>query len=200
MKRYLLVLLMFLLVSQPVYAQNENNTLEINTISPTPIPDVTYTLPYPGLLPDNPLYSLKATRDRIVSYLIVDPLKKAEFDLLQADKRLQAGLFLLHKENPNIPLAITTISKGQNYLHEAISGIEKAQKQSAKSNSVSPTGTAATTVGDLPDKLYTAARKHNELLQKENPKLSGQTKEDYELLLHRSKEFITAARKLQEQK
>src|SRR5690348_4919601 len=74
--------------------------------------DINYTLPYAGLLPDNPLYIFKAIPDKIVSILISDPKNKAEFDLLQADKRLSAA-FALSKEHPaNGQLVVTTISKG----------------------------------------------------------------------------------------
>ena len=57
-------------------------------MTPTPTPN--YLLPYPGMLPDNPLYMLKAMRDRVINFLIADSQKKAEFYLLQSDKRLNA--------------------------------------------------------------------------------------------------------------
>ncbi|MBF8250036.1 MAG: LPXTG-motif cell wall anchor protein, partial [Candidatus Levybacteria bacterium] len=66
------------------------------TATPSSNQEVNYELPYPGLLPDSPLYFLRVTRDKLVSFLISDPLKKAEFDLLQADKRLNAGIYLLN--------------------------------------------------------------------------------------------------------
>jgi hypothetical protein len=52
------------------------------------IENVEYYLPYPGLLPDNPLYYLKAIRENIQKFFISDPLRKAQFDLLQANKTL----------------------------------------------------------------------------------------------------------------
>src|SRR3989344_1770388 len=76
---------------------------------------VDYDLPYPGLLPDHPLYFLKMMRDSAIGFLISDPLKKAEFDLLQADKRLNSGLYLLHNDkDKNAELAQSTISKGED--------------------------------------------------------------------------------------
>lgn len=184
MKALILAVFVFFFSGVAVSAQE---ALEIDTVSPTPVPEIVYTLPYPGILPDNPLYVLKATRDRIVSFFIADPIKKAEFDLLQADKRVQAGLFLLHKEDPDIPLAISTISKGQNYLHEALAGIAKAQleEREAKKTSLS--------FGDLPDKLYNAARKHNQLLKKETTRFDGQDDHDFTLLVQRSEEYIQTA-------
>ena len=73
--------------------------------------DIEYTLPYPGILPDSPLYFLKTARDKIVSFLISDPLKKAEFNLLAADKRLNSGIFLFNKGKEKYKLALSTISK-----------------------------------------------------------------------------------------
>ena len=70
MKLVLVSFLIFLATVSPVFAQEE---LQIDTISPTPVPEVEYTLPYPGLLPDNPLYSLKAmlTGLSVFSFLIL---------------------------------------------------------------------------------------------------------------------------------
>src|SRR5260221_13808872 len=88
-----------------------------------------YTLPYPGILPDNPLYVFKAMRDRMVSWFITDPKNKATFDLLQADKRVAAA-FAMSKERPvNGLLVVQTISKGENYFSEAISEMEVARRQ-----------------------------------------------------------------------
>lgn len=85
----------------------------------------TYELPYPGILPDNPLYFLKAFRDKLVSLLINDPLKKAEFDLLTSDKRLVAGRILIDKNKQE--LALSTLSKSNNYFYNAIGEFEKAK-------------------------------------------------------------------------
>ncbi len=86
-----------------------------------------YQLPYPGLLPDNPLYFLKAARDRIIEFLISDPLKKAEFDLLSADKRLAVGLALFDKKK--YELSETTISKGENYFEDGIKNLDNAKRE-----------------------------------------------------------------------
>ena len=95
----LFIVLLTILAPSFSFAQN------ISTSSA--IPKVEYELPYPGLLPDNPLYYLKAIRDNILKFLIRDPMKKAEFDLLQSDKRLGASYALLKKGNYD--LCITTL-------------------------------------------------------------------------------------------
>lgn len=86
--------------------------------SPTPKPSVEYFLPYPGLLPDHPLYPIKVLRDRIVGILTADPVKRIEFNLLMADKRLNMGIFLSEKGKEE--LAESTISKGEKYLQQAV--------------------------------------------------------------------------------
>ena len=105
-----------------------------------------YQLPYPGLLPDNPLYPIKTFRDKVVSLLISDPVRKAEFNLLQADKRLHAGILLIQQSKKH-KLAIDTISKGENYLEEALIKTTDAKKQGMS-------------VGNISDKLKKSANKH----------------------------------------
>lgn len=115
-----------------------------------------YDLPYPGMLPDNPLYMIKAARDRLIGLLINDPLKKAEFDLLNSDKRISAGLFLIEKNKDE--LAMETISKGHNYFHEAISMIDRVRKEGKN-------------VGLLEDRMKLSLKKHRETLLEALPKM-----------------------------
>jgi hypothetical protein len=79
---------------------------------------VDYYLPYPGILPDHPLYWLKMIRDRVQLWLTTQPLAKAEKLLLYADKRLGAGWALI--EGNKQELGVTTLSKGEKYLTRAI--------------------------------------------------------------------------------
>ena len=89
------------------------------SLLPLPVTQkVEYTLPYPGILPDHPLYFLKRLRDTILEKLISDPIRKAEFYILQGDKRLQMGLMLIEGGKAN--LGESTISKGEKYLEQAI--------------------------------------------------------------------------------
>lgn len=113
--------------------------------------NVQYDLPYPGILPDNFFYPLKAFRDRFVSYLITDSQKQAEFDLLQADKRLVAGEYLLQESKPNDALVSQTVSKGENYFGEAIINMQKAKKEGQL-------------VNDTLNKLADASMKHQQVL------------------------------------
>ncbi|MBI2033173.1 MAG: hypothetical protein HYT10_01780 [Candidatus Levybacteria bacterium] len=133
--KYLLILipsLFFLLLVLPInaYAQEEIIISPAVSITYTPTPSIqSYSLPYPGILPDNPLYFVKTFRDRIISFMISDALKKAEFDILQADKRMNAAYYLLDKRIGKEELAITTISKAENYYEEAIARIREAKQE-----------------------------------------------------------------------
>ncbi len=89
-----------------------------------------YLLPYPGILPDHPLYFLKGLRDRILEGLIVDPLRKAEFYILQADKRLNMGMFL--EDQGKSVLMEQVISKGEKYMEKAVSGLTLLKSSGAQ--------------------------------------------------------------------
>lgn len=149
---------LFFFISLPIVAQENTQ------------PD-DYQLPYPGILPDSPLYFLKTTRDKIVSFLISDSLKKAEFDVLQADKRLQAGVKLIEKGKED--LAEETISKGENYFEEAVSKIEEAKREGKD-------------VKPLLETMSASVKKHQEVvgqLQKKAGKKKGQFAQIYKRLV-----------------
>ncbi|MBI4991452.1 hypothetical protein HZB96_05155 [Candidatus Gottesmanbacteria bacterium] len=121
------------------------------TITPTPTPTVEYVLPYPGILPDNPLYFLKVVRDRILLIFTRDSVKKIQLNLLFSDKRLVMGQLLWEKGK--FELGIDTITKGEKYLLLSAVGIVELGK-----------------VGDPPpglsDKVGLAAKKHIEIITK----------------------------------
>lgn len=94
--------------------------------------DTSYQLPYPGILPDNPLYPLKAFRDQVVNFLITDSIKKSEFYIFAADKHLNSGIYLFKKGK--IDLAESMISKGENYLDKAVSERNKIQGSRMEKN------------------------------------------------------------------
>ncbi|OGH18705.1 MAG: hypothetical protein A2868_02805 [Candidatus Levybacteria bacterium RIFCSPHIGHO2_01_FULL_40_15b] len=85
-----------------------------------------YSLPYPGILPDNPLHFLKALRDRIILMLISDPIKEAEFNLLTSDKRIYAAQLLADRGKDD--LSVSTLSKSNNYFYNAISSVSEAKR------------------------------------------------------------------------
>ena len=157
-KIYLLIL--FLLIFLLSF-----NTSFAETLSPAPVPQVDYELPYPGLLPDSPLYFLRMIRDRAISFLISDPLKKSEFDLLQADKRLNAGIYLFNKGK--ISLALSTISKAENYFEQALVKMGEAKIEGKSIN-------------EIEKKLRNALKKHRQELEYMTQKVSKNIKGNFE--------------------
>jgi hypothetical protein len=126
--------------------------------------EVSYDLPYPGLLPDSPLYFLRAIRDRISGFLISDSLVKADFDLLQADKRLNAGIFLFNKGK--FSLALTTVLKAENYFSEALDKMGEAEVQGINT-------------GEMKDKLKRSLAKHEQELGDMTKKVSAEFKQGF---------------------
>jgi hypothetical protein len=83
------------------------------------VEQVNYVLPYTGkILPDSPLWSIKALRDKVWYSITPSPLKKAELALLFSDKRLAAAKILFENKKPDI--AIPTLTKGEKYLETAV--------------------------------------------------------------------------------
>jgi hypothetical protein len=120
-----------------------------------------YFLAYPGILPDNFLYSLKMIRDRIWLWLTVEPLKKAELMLLFADKRLGAGKVLI--EGNKIDLGVSTLSKAEKYLQRALAQERTIQKTDEETKA-------------FLEKLSKAASKHEEILLSLIEKTEGSAK------------------------
>lgn len=140
---------------------------------------VNYELPYPGLLPDSPIYFLRIIRDKTVGFLISDPLKKAEFDLLQADKRLNAGIYLFNSAGRNekkINLAISTISKAENYFEQAIGKAKEARLEGMEINGITR-------------RLKNSAKKHQEELISLEKRSPQNFKASFEFQLQRVNNF-----------
>ena len=140
--------------------------------------EINYELPYPGLLPDNPLYFLRIIRDKTINFLIADPLKKAEFNLLQADKRLNAGIYLFNKGKSS--LALSTISKAENYFEQAIGKAKEARKEGVAIN-------------EIARKLISSSKKHQEVIGVLKEKFPPNFKSSFDLQLQRVNGFIKEA-------
>lgn len=86
---------------------------------------IEYSLPYPGILPSNPFWFLKAGRDRFVLFLTPDPLNRANRLLLLADQRLSMSRSLAIREN--LELAVPTAERAETYLEDALVWGKEAQ-------------------------------------------------------------------------
>ncbi len=114
----------------------------------TPSNKVVYQLPYPGILPDNPLYFFKVTRDAIQVFLTRDNLKKAQLYLLFSDKRLAMAEAL--EKKGNVTLALSTLSKGEKYFLKIPPLLKEAKQQ----------GTSPS--AEMIDTIKTSNQKHKE--------------------------------------
>lgn len=161
MKKFLVLIILsatFFINLQNAYAQ------DAVTPSASPNRTIDYSLPYPGILPDNPLYFMKALRDKVVSFFISNPLKKAEFNLLMADVRLNAAQYLFAKGESKYSLAETTISKGENYFYNSLIMVNEAKQQGMR-------------VDDFASKLIIASQKHQQVIKELESKSSGAVKD-----------------------
>jgi hypothetical protein len=110
MKKIFLVLfflaLIFIVKNPLVLAASEDNLAKVE-----------YNLPYPGFLPDSPLYFLKVARDNVVLAFIKDDKQKAFYRLFLSDKRLAAGQILFNAGQKK--LGAVTVVKAQEYYSQA---------------------------------------------------------------------------------
>jgi hypothetical protein len=170
----LFTLFIFIAISgQKVFAQ------DIST-SPAAL-NVQYDLPYTGILPDNPLYFLKAIRDNALSLVIMDPLRKADYDLLMADKRLGAANTLL--DRGKVDLAITTLSKSGNYFYLAIQQAAVAKKQGENTD-------------EILSKLLTASLKHQQVIFKMEERTTGAARLVLQVSQKRAEDFQKSVEQL----
>jgi len=144
---------------------------------------VSYALPYPGVLPDHPLYILKRVRDYILEQVIAEPVKKAEFYILQGDKRLQMGVLLTASGKQE--LAETTISKGEKYMEKAVAVLIEHQK------------TGNTVPKYVADHLQLSLAKHEEMLSEMLPVAPDGQKNGLTESLTRVRQSIELAKELQ---
>jgi hypothetical protein len=157
MKRILYVLLLaFFVLSFSSGANAQEITIPLPSLEISPAPtgektSIDYSFPYPGILPTSPLYTLKLIRDGISDFLISDSLEKANFYLLQSDKRFSASLVLLEKDEEH--LAFQSLETGMDYLENSIKKTEEAKKEQKN-------------IGDIYGKINTSLAKQNEELKK----------------------------------
>lgn len=111
---------------------------------------IEYELAHPGILPDHFLWPLKAARDQVWLFLTMDSLKRGEFLLLLADKRVSAAKNLMKEEKSG--LAVSSSIKAERYLEQAV-----AQERVARKNGQD--------TSRFLDKLVPATLKHREVLE-----------------------------------
>jgi hypothetical protein len=139
------VLLLFVVFLPIAFAQESLPLIPLP--SPTP---VEYVLPFPGILPDHPLYMIKRLRDQLLLTLISNPLKKVEFYILLSNKHLNMSLFLLDKKKEE--LAFSTVTKSVAYLTDAHQLLKAVSSETDA-------------VANVKHRLQDSLRKHKEVLE-----------------------------------
>lgn len=88
---------------------------------------VMYNLPYPGILPDNPLYIFKAIRDQLLVFGTRDNVKKAQLYLLLSDKRIAMSISLSKKGKEK--QAVEVAGRAEKYFFNIPELLINAKKQ-----------------------------------------------------------------------
>ena len=180
---FLLIVLAFLIMSSitgiVVAKQNAEKMIRLEVKD-----EIKYELPFPGLLPDHPLYKLKMARDKLWEFLISDLERRAYFEILMADKRMSAGRMLI-EDKGKIDLGLSTIGKGYKYLEKTPAVIKALREQNFNIN-------------NLIDKLEKSAIKHISLLEKFSKRadINRQQKKEINNLLKMYRDFLPKVRAL----
>lgn len=152
MKRALLIILVYTLLAtgavRVLAADTQSDRQQIDCQSASR-EKLEYFLPAPGMLSDHPLYFLKQIRDSILEYLITDPVKKVEFDILLADKFLSMSEIQFNSAG-KINYVPKILTRSSDYSEKALTDIEQI-KLSGKSYPP-----------DLKEKLLKSIGKHIE--------------------------------------
>lgn len=94
-------------------------------------PSVIYTLPYPGILTDHPLYFIKELRDNVLIFTTRDNIKKAQLYLHLSDKKMSIALQLAQKGKED--LSKKELMKSEDYFFKIIPLLKEAKEQGNKS-------------------------------------------------------------------
>lgn len=144
---------------------------------------VDYPFPWPGILPDNKLYKVKVLRNKIIGKIIIDPVKKVEFNLLMANKTIYASKLLMEKGK--IDLSKETALKGENYYSMLVQDYNRALLAGRKIPPV------------LDKKITLAAIKHQEIFKELGEDANYEDKKTFQIVSKFSKinyEFIVGLR------
>jgi len=121
---------------------------KLNTINGQ---EIDYFLANPGtVLPDSLLWPIKAFRDYVWLMVTTDLSKKAELNLLLADKRLGGAYILFEKGKADI--AFSTLTKAEKYLTKSSNLEEEARNKGLDTK-------------DLVQSLVNASLKHRQIIQ-----------------------------------
>ncbi len=128
-----------------------------------------YDLPYPGVLPDSPLYFVKMLRDRAKLMLVGEDLDKIDLLLLYADKRIAAADALLR--GGQVFLAEITAHKAEQYMGQAMNMLRDFDEEEKNENI------------DLFWKFYRSITIHNKLINQMSLMVEGDARVNMEKVI-----------------
>jgi hypothetical protein len=103
------------------FIAGDNNTL------------IDYYLPFPGkILPDSPIWPVKALRDKLWLAINTNPSREAELLLLFADKRIGSAILLFQKGE--FDDGFSALGRAEKYLEEASLQEEENRKAGYDTN------------------------------------------------------------------
>lgn len=164
-----LVVLMLMNTSTVVAVEND-------VPLPTPTP-MSYTLPYPGILPDHPLYFFKQIRDAVLELLVTDPIRKVQLFILQADKRLVMGQTLLDEGKESV--SVEALSSAFLYEQKALAVLVSEKSQGSV---IAPY---------VIEKIESSLRKHIEEMGAMEGKVGESQKERVTQLIAKDNELLS---------
>ena len=142
---------------------------------------VDYTLPYPGLLPDHPLFFVKQLRDKILLLLITNQNRRVEFYQLMADKYVNMAVFLAQEKKAT--LAVSTLDQAVGYVKSTQAEVGKLPP------------TRSDEVGNLKHRFELSLQKYPEVLTKEAGGVSGEDATKWQADIEEIGKFGLAAMK-----
>ncbi|OGK58550.1 hypothetical protein A3I56_02535 [Candidatus Roizmanbacteria bacterium RIFCSPLOWO2_02_FULL_43_10] len=112
---------------------------------------IVYELPYPGILPDHPLYFLKRARDNVWVFFTRDNFKKAEVLLILADKKTAMALELAN--NDKWQLSVSMMNEANKHSAHIVETLALSKK------------IGTTPPSDFVDKVKRSSMKREEIME-----------------------------------
>jgi translation initiation factor 1 (eIF-1/SUI1) len=92
-----------------------------------------YSLAYPGMMPDSPFFVFKKARDSINLFFISDDLKKVERLITIGDKYI-AGAKLINEKNKNSKHTLSSVSQGVDNLEKSYLLVSSTKQETPLKN------------------------------------------------------------------
>ncbi len=135
-------------------------------------PSVIYSLPYPGILTDHPLYFVKEFRDTVLVFTTRDNIKKAQLYLHLSDKKMSIALQLAQKGKED--LSKRELMKAEDYFLKITPLLKEAKEQGNESSD------------DFIIKLEQSNAKHKEVIAQVMKELNEAEIETFKTILDKN--------------